>query len=145
MKYPNIVLIIIFFIVPNLSFAQIHSSEAEKNNKEVCIEFTKELVISFKLNENEYIKLKNLNMLYISKLAELSTFVQLTSSGLTNSVYELEEQHEHELLLFLLPVQLQAYNTYKEQNKSVLRQLVEMVSETNRNKEMIATTISDTH
>lgn len=144
MNYTSILLITIFTLNYNLSLAQSFYTETEKANKSICINFTKELISSFQLNENEYIKLKSLNIHYISKVAESNALAQITPSGLTNSLYELEKQHEYELLSFLSPNQLQAYKAYKETNKSVLRQLVEIIAETTGKKEMLAT-ISSTH
>lgn len=138
MKYPSIILIIICALNYNLTYAQTTSLEAEKTNKAACIKFTKDLVPDFQLNENEYIKLKSLNMLYLSKIAQSATLMQITPTGLTSPLYELEKQHELELLSFLSPSQLYAYKAYKENNKSVLRQLIETVSEATGNKEMLA-------
>ena len=135
----RIAFIILLGLSYHFSYAQSFISKEEQATKEACIKYTRTLVKSLQLNENEYIKLKELNLLYLLKVAETSSTKSFASYRLGVTLTQLEPQYEFELLSFLTPNQLQSYYHYINNNPSMLSNLFDIVSESGKNTELLAT------
>lgn len=96
------------------AFAQTSILDIDPEVEAKCTHITRSMALELRLNEPEYIKLKELNRERLVKTdALLQTYGQ-NSPALQEIMQEVEADYEQKLVSILTPNQLHAYDNYKQ-------------------------------
>lgn len=109
-----ILIAIAAFLFGAPAFAQTNILDTNPEVEAKCTHITRSMALELRLNEPEYIKLKELNRARLLKTdALLQTYGQ-DSPALQEAMQEIEADYERKLVDFLTPNQLHAYANYKQ-------------------------------
>jgi len=97
------------------AFAQTSIFDITPANEAKCTLITRAMALELRLNEHEYIKLKQLNRERIVKTNDLLHTYGDNATVLKEKMKELELAYAQKITSFLTPNQLHAYANYKEE------------------------------
>jgi hypothetical protein len=84
-----------------------------------CTNITRAMANELRLNEPEYIKLKELNRKRMAQTNELLQSYSANDPLLQEKIREMELAYEQEITAFLTPNQLHAYANYKQNTTDI--------------------------
>lgn len=106
----------LFFSAPSFAQSNMYSIfDISPTAEAKCTNITRSMAFELRLNEPEYIKLKELNRQRMVKTDELLQNFGENDPILTEKMKELEFIYEQEISSFLTPNQLHAYSNYKQE------------------------------
>ena len=101
------------------AFAQTSILDINPAIEAKCTHITRSMALELRLNEPEYIKLKELNRERLVKTDALLQTHGQNSAALQKLMQEVEADYEQKLVAFLTPNQLHAYANYKQEPAQV--------------------------
>lgn len=102
------------FLFGTPAFAQTSIFDLTPEAEAKCTQITREMAIELRLNEPEYIKLKELNRDRLVKTEALLELYNSNAPALNEKMQEIEVAYEQKLASFLTPRQLNAYANYNQ-------------------------------
>ena len=100
------------FLFAAPAFAQTSIFDLTPEAEAKCTQITREMAFELRLNEPEYIKLKELNRDRLVKTEALLELYNSNAPALNEKMQEIEVAYEQKLASFLTPKQLNAYTNY---------------------------------
>ncbi|GAA4438119.1 hypothetical protein GCM10023188_33090 [Pontibacter saemangeumensis] len=102
------------FLFAAPAFAQTSILDIAPEVEAKCTHITRSMALELRLNEPEYIKLKELNRERMVKTDALLQQYSQSSPALQEKMHEMEIAYEQKMASFLTPNQLHAYDNYKQ-------------------------------